>query len=97
MDSSSTAHVSEQGAESGAFQQTEKFETEAPLTAQSLPYAFAKRHGVLIGQIEEDVVNVLYHSAPDPIVLAEVSRIARRNISLVLSRRSVCGVTCADL
>ncbi len=59
-----------------------QFETSAPLTAQILPYAFAKRHGVLIGQIEDDVINLLHHESPDPIVLAEVSRITRRKLSL---------------
>ena len=54
-----------------------------PLTSQVLPYAFAKRHGVLIGQIEDDVVNLLYRDAPNPIILAEVRRITRRNLSLV--------------
>jgi len=53
-----------------------------PLTSQVLPYAFAKRHGVLIGQIEDDVVNLLYRDTPNPIVLAEVRRITRRNLSL---------------
>ncbi|GMR00753.1 MAG: type II secretion system ATPase GspE [Gammaproteobacteria bacterium] len=58
------------------------FEAELPITALILPYAFAKRHGVLIGQIEDDVVNVLHYGSPDPIVLAEVSRITRRKITL---------------
>jgi general secretion pathway protein E len=58
------------------------FEAEAPLTALALPYAFAKRHGVLIGQIEEDTVNIMHHGSPAPIVLAEISRITRRKISL---------------
>jgi len=53
-----------------------------PLTAQILPYAFAKRHGVLIGQIEDDSVNLLYRDAPNPIILSEVRRITRRNLSL---------------
>ena len=53
-----------------------------PLTAQVLPYAFAKRHGVLIGQIEDDSVNLLYRDKPNPIILAEVRRITRRNLSL---------------
>ena len=30
------------------------------LTPQILPYAFAKRHGVLIGQIEDDQVQLLH-------------------------------------
>jgi general secretion pathway protein E len=53
-----------------------------PLTSQVLPYVFAKRHGVLIGQIDDDVVNLLYRDAPNPIVLAEVRRITRRNLTL---------------
>ncbi len=66
----------------GAEQQHDVFETELPLTAQILPYAFAKRHGVLIGQIEKDEVNLLHRKSPDPSVLAEVSRITRRKITL---------------
>ncbi len=62
--------------------QHDVFKTSSPLTAQILPYAFAKRHGVLIGRIEDDVINLLHCESPDPIVLAEVSRITRRNISL---------------
>jgi len=58
------------------------FEAELPLTALVLPYAFAKRHGVLIGQIEDDAVTVLHRDSPDPVILAEVSRITRRKISL---------------
>ena len=53
-----------------------------PLTAQALPYAFAKRHGVLIGQIEDDVVNLLHRDQPNPIVLVEVRRITRRRLTL---------------
>lgn len=52
------------------------------LTAQVLPYVFAKRHGVLIGQIEDNVVNLLHYETPTPIILSEVRRITRRNISL---------------
>ncbi len=58
------------------------FESETPLTALALPYVFAKRHGVLIGQIEDDVVNILHRDSPDPVVLAEVSRITQRKITL---------------
>lgn len=53
-----------------------------PLTAQILPYAFAKRHGVLIGQIENDVINILHRNSPEPAILTEISRVTRRNISL---------------
>ena len=57
------------------------FESEAPLTPLILPYAFAKRHGVLIGKIDDDTVDVLHHGSPEPIVLAEISRITRRDLS----------------
>lgn len=62
--------------------QTQLFQSAEKLTAQILPYAFAKRHGVLIGQIDKDVINLLHRVKPDPIVLAEVGRITRRNITL---------------
>ena len=65
---------------SGSLQDV--FESTEPLSAQILPYAFAKRHGVLIGQIDDQEVNVLHQDSPDPIILAEVSRITRRKISL---------------
>jgi len=52
------------------------------LSAQVLPYVFAKRHGVLIGQIDDDVINLLHRDSPDPIVIAEVSRITHRKLSL---------------
>ncbi|MBL4712729.1 MAG: hypothetical protein JKX75_09600, partial [Gammaproteobacteria bacterium] len=63
-------------------QQSNVVDTSATLTAQILPYAFAKRHGVLIGQIDNDSINLLHRDAPDPIVLAEIRRITRRKISL---------------
>ena len=44
-------------------QQHDVFESEFPLTAQILPYAFAKRHGVLIGQIEKDEINLLHRES----------------------------------
>ena len=55
-------------------------------TAQShipkLPYAFAKRHGVLIGQIDNDKIQVLYRNQLDPLTLTEVRRIAGRPLQL---------------
>ncbi len=36
------------------------------LTSQTLPYAFARRHGVLIGQIEDDSIDLLHFSPPSP-------------------------------
>ena len=58
--------------------------SSAPLTPHVLPYAFAKRHGVLIGQIEDNVVNLLHYNAPNPVILAEVARITRHKLSLNL-------------
>ncbi len=55
---------------------------DKPLSAQILPYAFAKRHGVLISQIDNNAINLLYHGQPDPLVLAEVERITQRKITL---------------
>ncbi len=54
----------------------------AQLTAQILPYVFAKRHGVLIGQIDDEIINLLHRNSLDPIVIAEISRITRRKLSL---------------
>ncbi|MCW8910786.1 MAG: type II secretion system ATPase GspE [Gammaproteobacteria bacterium] len=47
-----------------------------------LPYAFAKRHGVLIGQIDNDKIQVLYRNQLDPLTLTEVRRIAGRPLQL---------------
>ena len=79
--------TNQKGHEAGGFKQQNALDesqafTPVPLTPQALPYAFAKRHGVLIGQIEEDSINLLYFSPLSPIVLAEVSRIVRRKITL---------------
>ena len=84
MDTSSTSEQADnvKSQPVGDLLQQDDFQPSAPLTAQILPYAFAKRHGVLIGQIDNDVINLLHCASPDPIVLAEVGRITRRNISL---------------
>ncbi len=74
------ADVAEKLPDAGQLQDV--FEAEPPLTALILPYAFAKRHGVLIGQVEDDAVNVLHRDSPDPVTLAEISRITRRKITL---------------
>ena len=59
-------------------------ETEAaqPLTAQSLPYAFAKRHGVLIGQLDSVQAQLMYRDAPNPQIISEVRRIFARPLQL---------------
>jgi general secretion pathway protein E len=79
-DSGSTATVSTNPANDSISQHV--FDPPSPLTSQILPYAFAKRHGVLIGQIEDETINLLHYDVPDPIVLAEVSRITHRKITL---------------
>ncbi len=54
----------------------------AALTAQCLPYAFAKRHGVLISQIDNDRVHVLHRENFSPAILAEVRRVTGRKLSI---------------
>jgi general secretion pathway protein E len=76
-----TSDVSEEVVANESDQQ-QAFHTATPLTPQVLPYAFAKRHGVLIGQIQDNVVNLLHYDSPDPVILAEVARITRHKLSL---------------
>ena len=52
------------------------------LTPLALPYAFAKRHGVLIGEIQEDQVQLLHRPDFRPSILAEVGRITGRKLTL---------------
>ena len=52
------------------------------LTPQCLPYAFAKRHGILISQIEDDRVHLLTRKNLSPKILAEVRRVTGRRLSL---------------
>ena len=52
------------------------------LTPQRLPYAFAKRHGVLIGQIEDDQIQVLHREDFSPLILSEVKRATGRKLNL---------------
>ena len=47
-----------------------------------LPYAFAKRHGLLIGQIDNDKIQILYRNEIDPLALTEVRRVAGRPLQL---------------
>lgn len=53
-----------------------------PLHQQSLPYAFAKRHGVLLGQIDEAQVQLLHYEKIQWPVLSEVRRIVGRPVAL---------------
>jgi general secretion pathway protein E len=52
------------------------------LTQQHLPYAFAKRHGVLISRIEDDHVELLHRRKFSPGALAEVRRVTGRKLTL---------------
>jgi len=55
---------------------------EAVLTAQSVSYAFAKRHGVMLGQIDEDKAQLLYRGKLNPQAISEVRRIIGRRLEL---------------
>jgi general secretion pathway protein E len=56
--------------------------SEDALTPQRIPYAFAKRHGILISQIEEHQIKILHREDMDPSILAEVRRVTGRAIEL---------------
>jgi general secretion pathway protein E len=67
---------------SEAIEQHPEVAQQQELTAQILPYAFAKRHGVLVGQIEDEQVQLLHRPDFNPAILAEVGRITGRRLSL---------------
>jgi general secretion pathway protein E len=50
------------------------------MTAASLPYAFAKNHGVLIAAQRDDAIDIVLRDGADPAALAEV----RRNFGMPL-------------
>jgi general secretion pathway protein E len=52
------------------------------ITAQSLPYGFAKKHGVVIGQIDADKIQILYRDSIKPQTLSEVRRVLGRQLYL---------------
>jgi general secretion pathway protein E len=70
------------GQQADASPTTESAPPPAVLTAQTLPYAFAKRHGVLLGDITDEQVQVLHRTDFNPNILAEVSRVTGRKLSL---------------
>lgn len=47
-----------------------------PLTARPLPFSFAKRHGVLIRDMDGDVADTVYRTGALPLSLAEARRFA---------------------
>ncbi len=52
------------------------------LTPQSISYAFAKRHGVMLGQIGEHKAQLFYRGQINPQAIAEVRRIIARPVDL---------------
>jgi len=56
--------------------------TEETLTPQRLPYSFAKRHGVVIGEIQEKQVKIIHRSNFSPAILSELKRATGRTIQL---------------
>jgi len=63
--------------------ETEHELTQTPaLNAQSVSYAFAKRNGVMLGQIDEDKAQLLYRGKLNPQAISEVRRIIGRRLEL---------------
>jgi general secretion pathway protein E len=63
--------------------QSEPADAEKPV-ARALPFSFAKRHGVLIRDIDEGVADTVYRTGASPLSLAETRRFA--GIPLRLTR-----------
>ncbi len=55
---------------------------EHPSESRTLPFAFAKRHGILVTEITESSASAVYLRGLSPATLAEVRRYTRRPISL---------------
>jgi len=55
---------------------------EMVISGKSIPYAFAKRHGVLIGQIHDEHVQLLYRDTLNPATLSEVRRLVGKPVKL---------------
>jgi len=52
------------------------------MNAQCISYAFAKRHGVMLGDIDEDKAQLFYRGKLNPQAISEVRRIIGRRIEL---------------
>lgn len=52
------------------------------LNAPVIPYAFAKRHGVLVSAIHEDCADVIYKTDTSPQSLSEVKRVVGKPLKL---------------
>jgi general secretion pathway protein E len=61
-------------------------EIELPVDSRMLPFSFAKRHGVLIRNLDADHADVVYKQGASPTSLAEVRRFV--GVSLKLARVS---------
>ncbi len=62
--------------------QTAELDQAAPINAQSISYAFAKRHGVILGKIDEDEAEIFYRGKLNPQAISEVRRIVGRALQL---------------
>ena len=54
--------------------------------ARALPFSFAKRHGVLIREVEDGIADTIYRAGASPLSLAEARRFA--GVPLKLTRVS---------
>ncbi len=54
----------------------------AELSAQNIAYAFAKRNGVMLGQIDKDKAQLFYRGKINPQAISEVRRIIGRRLEL---------------
>jgi general secretion pathway protein E len=52
------------------------------MNIQTPPYGFAKRHGVLLGELEEGQVKVFHHTQVPARVLIELRRYSRHPLKL---------------
>jgi len=71
-----------QGTAQNTAQDTE-LDQAVMLNAQCISYAFAKRHGVMLGKINEDKAELLYRGNINPHAISEVRRIIGRRIELL--------------
>jgi len=51
-------------------------------TAKVLPFSFAKRHGVLIREVENGIAHAVYRTGASPLSLAEARRFAGKPLKL---------------
>ena len=62
--------------------QTKPTVAAATPTLKKLPFSFAKRHGVLIRDVEDGVANAVYRAGASPLSLAEARRFAGMPLKL---------------